>query len=207
MAEKVKNPVENPVENSPAAKTAEVPVKRGRGRPKGTCGTKRPDCNVQLAPGENTRYINHDLRLWNLPDVDTTSKQDVTQRITDYFKICAEDDFKPSVAGLALAFGTDRMTLWRWCNGVESKFMPQEVRATVKKAYNFITAQMENFMQNGKINPVAGIFLMKNNMGYTDKQEVILTPNQQLGDAASAEELEQKYLQDVINVTGQVEDD
>lgn len=206
MAEKVKNPVENLVEN-PVAKTAEVPVKRGRGRPKGTGGNVRQDRSVNLSKGENTRYINHDLRLWNLPDVDMTNKQDVTQRITDYLTICAEDDFKPSIAGLALAFGTDRGTLWKWCNGWDSKYMPQEVRAALKKAYNFITAQMENFMQNGKINPVAGIFLMKNNMGYTDKQEVILTPNQQLGDAASAEELEQKYLQDVINVTGQVEDD
>ena len=41
-----------------------------------------------------------------------------------------------------------------------------------------LTAQMEDYMQNGKINPVSGIFLMKNNMGYQDKQEVVVTPNQ-----------------------------
>jgi hypothetical protein len=36
-------------------------------------------------------------------------------------------------------------------------------------------------MQNGKINPVSGIFLAKNLFGgqYTDKQEFVLTPNQQ----------------------------
>jgi len=54
------------------------------------------------------------------------------------------------------------------------------------------------YMQNGKINPVAGIFLMKNNMGYADKQEVVLTPNQQLGDQVPAEDLEKKYLEDVV---------
>lgn len=32
-------------------------------------------------------------------------------------------------------------------------------------------------MQNGKINPVSGIFLGKNNFGYQDKQEMVLTPN------------------------------
>ena len=37
----------------------------------------------------------------------------------------------------------------------------------------------ENYMQNGKINPVSGIFLGKNNYGYADKQEYVLTPNQQ----------------------------
>ena len=56
-------------------------------------------------------------------------------------------------------------------------------------------------MQNGKINPVAGIFLMKNNMGYQDKQEVVVTPNQQLGEQIPVEKLEQKYLEDVIGVS------
>lgn len=51
-------------------------------------------------------------------------------------------------------------------------------------------------MQNGKINPVSGIFLMKNNMGYQDKQEYVLTPNNQLGEATSAEDLQKKYLED-----------
>lgn len=52
-------------------------------------------------------------------------------------------------------------------------------------------------MQNGKINPVAGIFLMKNNMNYTDQQEVVLKPESPLGEAASAEDLRKKYLEDV----------
>lgn len=60
---------------------------------------------------------------------------------------------------------------------------------------------MENYMQNGKINPVAGIFLMKNNMGYQDKQEVVVTPNQQLGEQIPAEALEKKYLEDVIGAS------
>ncbi len=49
-------------------------------------------------------------------------------------------------------------------------------------------------MQNGKINPVSGIFLMKNNFGYADKSEVVLTPNNPLGESRSQAELEQKYL-------------
>ena len=60
-----------------------------------------------------------------------------------------------------------------------------------------LNAQMEDYMQNGKINPVSGIFLMKNNMGYQDKQEVVLTPNSPLGDQTSPEELQQKYIEAV----------
>ena len=44
-------------------------------------------------------------------------------------------------------------------------------------------------MQNGKINPVAGIFLMKNNMNYTDQQEVVLKPDNPLGERADPEKL------------------
>jgi hypothetical protein len=37
----------------------------------------------------------------------------------------------------------------------------------------------ENYMQNGKINPVSGIFLGKNHYGMQDKTEYVVTPNVQ----------------------------
>ena len=173
----------------------EIMEKRGRGRPKGTGGNKRPDSTAQLQPGDNRKFLEHDLRMWDWPAVDMTKPEAVTERIGNYFRICAEDDMKPSVAGMALAFGIDRMTLWRWVNGIESAYIPTESRDLLKKAYQFLNAQMEDYAQNGKINPVAAIFLMKNHFGYQDKQEVVLTPNNQLGEAASAEELQQKYIE------------
>lgn len=54
---------------------------------------------------------------------------------------------------------------------------------------------MEEYMVNGKINPVTGIFLMKNNNGYSDQQEVVLTPNNPLGDSTPPEDLQEKYLE------------
>lgn len=175
----------------------ELVEKRGRGRPKGTGGNKRPDNTAQLAPGENRKFISHDLRIWKLEKVDMTNPEEIDKRIVDYFSICSEDDMKPSVAGLALAFGVDRKTLQRWCNGVESAYIPDENRLTLKKAYQFLNAQMENYMQNGKINPVAGIFLMKNNMGYEDKQEMVLTPNK-LDDTIDKKQLEERIAGSVI---------
>lgn len=188
--------------------TTEITPKRGRGHPKGAGGYKRPDSTVQAEPGDNRKYLQHNLKMWDWPSVDMAKPEDVRDRITLYFQTCADDDMKPSVAGLALGFGIDRRTLWKWINGVQSDFVAAESRVTLKKAYQILTAQMENYMQNGKINPVAGIFLMKNNMDYQDKQEVVLTPNQPLGDQASEKELEKKYIEDVIGVSadGVVED-
>ena len=41
----------------------EIVEKRGRGRPKGTGGNSRPDKTVQLEPGDNQKYIMHDLSV------------------------------------------------------------------------------------------------------------------------------------------------
>lgn len=179
----------------------EILEKRGRGRPKGTGGNKRPDSTAQLQPGDNQKYITHDLKMWDWPKVDMTKPQEVSERIKQYLQICVEDEIKPSVAGMALAFGIDRRRLWEIANGVVgtnsvTHNVAPEARDLVKKAYYLLNAQMENYMQNGKINPIAGIFLMKNNWGYTDKQEVVVTPNQ-LGEQLSANDLQKKYLEDV----------
>ena len=186
--------------------TTEITSKRRRGHPKGAGGYKRPDSTVQAEPGDNRKYLEHNLKMWKWPSVDMKKPEDVLERVTLYFQTCADDDMKPSVAGLALAFGMDRRRLWEIVNGVVgtnsvTHNVAPEAKDTLKKAYQILTAQMENYMQNGKINPVAGIFLMKNNMGYQDKQEVVVTPTQQLGEQIPAETLEKKYLEDVIGAS------
>lgn len=173
---------------------------QGRGRPKGTGGNKRPDrkeaMSVQTEPGDNRKYLEHNLKMWDWPSVNMKEPEQVKERIGGYLQLCAEDDMKPSVAGLALAFGVSRNTLWRWSNGIDCVTFPTESCDLIKKAYQFLNAQMEDYAQNGKVNPVTAIFLMKNHFGYADKQELVLTPNQQLGDQVSPEDLQRKYLTD-----------
>lgn len=158
--------------------------------------------SVHTNPGDNTKYITHSLNMWSWQKPDMTDNVAVTQRVQDYFQLCADDDMKPSVAGLALAFGVDRKTLWSWYTGNESKFMPDDVRNTIKKAYGILNVQMEDYMQNGKINPVSGIFLMKNNMQYEDKSEVVITPSTPLGAEASENELA-KHITDGVIIDGE----
>lgn len=173
---------------------------QGRGRPKGTGGNERPDrkeaMSIQTEPGDNRKYLEHSLKMWDWQKPDMTDPEAVFGRIKEYFQICAEDDMKPSVAGLALAFEVHRKTLWAWANGIDSDYLPAASRDLIKKAYQFLNAQMEDYAQNGKVNPVTAIFLMKNHFGYADKQELVLTPNQQLGDQVSPEDLQRKYLTD-----------
>lgn len=161
---------------------------------------KRPKKSEQMAPklepGDNRKFIQNSMRIFNLPKIDVSNAEQVAERVQEYFNICSEDDVKPSVAGLALALDIDRRRLWEIREGVRGK--SPEVRDTIKKAMKLLDLQMTDYMQNGKINPVSGIFLMKNNFGYADKQEVVVTPNNPLGDGQDEKQLEEKYQDSVI---------
>ena len=157
---------------------------------------QRPEQQPQTEPGDNRKYINHSLRLVDLGKVDMANNEAVTERVRQYFQICSDDDMKPSVAGLAVALGVDRGYLWEIRTGRKGK--SPEVADTLKRAVNLLDLQMTDYMQNGKINPVSGIFLMKNNFGYTDKQEVVVTPNNPLGDTGNQAAIEQGYIESTI---------
>lgn len=118
------------MDNKLAEKTAKEVVKR-----------KRPDRSVaqtvHMEPGENTKYVAHSLMVMKLPQVDMTKPDDVMNRVMEYFELCGQNDMKPSVAGMAMSFGVDRVTFWKWVNGVESAYIAQESRNALKKAINF----------------------------------------------------------------------
>lgn len=175
MAEKKKNEIQN---------VAEQVVKKRR---------ERPDRQLQVDDGDNSKIMNHNMELFLLPDVDLKNPEEVQNRVVDYFKICAKNDMKPSVAGLSLAFNVSRTTLWNWVNQKNNAVADIN---PLKRAYNLLAAEMEDMMQNGKINPVAGIFLMKNNHGYADKTEVVVEPKNPLGEITERAALEQRYIED-----------
>ena len=97
---------------------------------------KRPGKSAQMQPqtnpGDNARYIRHSLRLAELPPVSMQDGAAVTDRVYEYFKICEQEDMKPSVAGLALALDCDRTYLWKIRSG-DREGKPEVVHA-IKKA-------------------------------------------------------------------------
>jgi hypothetical protein len=102
---------------------------------------------------------------------------------------------KPTVMGLCNALGISRDTFNSWCRGDTRNDSHSD---TIKKAKNFLEEMMESYMLNGKINPVSGIFLLKNNFGYQDKTEMVVTPNNPLGNQTDPEELKRKYIEATI---------
>ena len=140
-------------------------------------------------PGDNSKYLRHALATLDLPPIDISNADEVDQRLVWYFGHCAENDMKPTVNGMCNALGIHRDTIHAWRTG---EFRAKTHQAVILKAYSLLEELWEDYMMNGKINPVAGIFLSKNLFGYSDKQELVVTPNNTLGDY-DAQEIAARY--------------
>ena len=153
-----------------------------------------------LEPGDNRRNIELGMRLMNFPDIDMKDVEQVAERIGEYFNLYAEFDMKPAVSGLAMALnGMSRKTLWAIANDQPTggcgymTALPNEVADLIKKAYKFMELSWENNFQSGKLNPVTGIFLGKNNFGYHDKTEHVLSPNTNSDNDYDADSIRKRY--------------
>lgn len=187
----------------------ETTVKRGRGRPRKTEEEKQRTLELakerkrlkeelgvstlgqELSPGDNARFLNHAMTIMKQPPIDRSNPIEVEERIMWYFGHCVDSDMKPTVSGMCNAIGIHRDTLHTWKTGEARKGTHQEV---VLRAYRVLEELWEDYMLNGKVNPVAGIFLGKNLFNYSDKQEYVVTPNTgSVPEAIDAEVIAEKY--------------
>lgn len=186
-----------------AVKKEQKDVQVIKKKPRGGNSPVIGDNGLMLEAGDNTKIMSINIALFNMQDIDMTNVQAVTGRLGEYFALYEQADLKPTVAGMAIALnGMSRQTLTAIAHdrvtgstGYKSA-LPPEVTAIIKKAYKMMENMWETYMNSGKINPVSGIFLGKNNYGYQDKTEYVLTPNQQNDSDYDAEDIRQRYLID-----------
>lgn len=186
-----------------AEKKTEKDVQVIKKKPRGGNSPVIGDNGLMLEKGDNAKIMSINIALFNMQDIDMTNAQAVTGRLGEYFALYKQADLKPTVAGMAIALnGMSRQTLTAIAHdrvtgstGYKSA-LPPEVTATIKKAYKMMENMWETYMNSGKINPVSGIFLGKNNYGYQDKTEYVLTPNTQNDSDYDAEDIRQRYLID-----------
>lgn len=187
------------------------PVKK-KGKPRGGNSPVIGMNGYNLEPGDNSKYLQKNLYLMNLPDIDMHDVDEVRERIEHFFDFMTQCDSKPTVSGFAMALnGMSRQTLWAITHdqplGGRGNYstLPPSVTDLIKKGYKIMETLWEDYMQNGKVNPVAGIFLGKNNYGYQDKTEYVLTPNQQQNEAIDANAIRQRYLSDSTDTNSEEE--
>lgn len=149
---------------------------------------------TNLDPGDNTAFLekNITIALWKKCDI--RNPEELRQRIIDYWKLLAEHDMKTSNTSLALALGIDRHALKDIVTQTYRihRPIPEECRQILEQAFLVNNAMWEDYMVNGKINPVAGIYLGNNNFGYTNEQQVVVTPNTEQNNL-SIEDIRSRY--------------
>lgn len=128
------------------------------------------------APDDKTvQLINEALDLLDSPAVDMMDPAAVRDRTILYLRKCAENQRRPAVAAYALYLGIPRLTLKSYVDGSSKAIHPDSL-TTVKWVYNLIDGAWEQQMTDGAMNVVAGIFLMRNNLGYTNVDTVEIVP-------------------------------
>ena len=157
---------ESPKLGAPKGKKHKYPANRKSAPPNSTSFGQL----INMQPGDNGKFTSNALEVSLLPPIDRDDPVAVNNRIREYFEIVIRNDMKPSVAGLANALGLSRQGLYSWVNGTRRAGHPSVEPA--KKAFRLLNQLWEDYMMNGKVNPVSGIFLGKNNFGYADRQEI-----------------------------------
>lgn len=127
--------------------------------------------------------------------VNLQNAYEIQNRIDEYLQLCIQNNVEPNLSQLALALGTTRGNLEKWAVDVERFVDRADV---IRAAMTLIDANISTAVQYGDINPLSGIFLLKNWCGYKDNKEVLVAQTSPLGAIeGSKEEMAKKYLESV----------
>lgn len=140
-----------------------------------------------VAPDAKTRALRRTMLIKSLNTSRCTTSQELEQRFNDLFEMCFHNNFIPTVEALALCSGIDRRDLWRIETGETHK--GDGMCDIIKNAKNFIATLEAELARDGEINPTVYIFRAKNHFGMTDKQEVVVTPNNLPQEQMNADEI------------------
>lgn len=155
-----------------------------------------------LEGGYNSRRIAFMQAIIPTEPLDYEDVDEMERRFARYLELCRVYDMKIGNQAAYAAIGIDKGLVWDWLNRREAN--PRRTDF-LKKVQQFCAMYREGLMEDGKVNPVTGIFWQKNYDGLRDQQEVVLTPNTSpLGEQQDAEALKQKYLENTYGISGEI---
>lgn len=141
-----------------------------------------------------SKLIDEVLTEYKRPRV--RSDEELAARLNDYFERCSARGQIPTVEEMAMSTGYSITTLLDWEHG-KNKGFSSETSLIIKKAKDFLKTFDAKLVITGKMNFLAYCFRAKNYYGMADKREVVLTPNNPLGDARDTKALEAQYIESV----------
>lgn len=135
-----------------------------------------------------------EAREWTkFPRVEKTGEA-VQERLNLFFDLCRMNGEFPTVEKMALALGVHRQTVWEWEN--QTKY--PDIAYSIKQAKEAIHALEAYLVSTGRMHPTAYIFRAKNNYGMKDQQDVVVTPNNPLGNIEKPDEIAERIENSVV---------
>lgn len=147
---------------------------------------------VEMPEGYNAKVTAFMMEIMPKEPLDLQDVPEMERRFLNYVQKCSEWDMKVGNQAAYMAIGITKEQAWEWEN--VTKGNPARTYF-IKKVRQFCGVFREGLMQDGKVNPVTGIFWQKNYDGMKDQTEMVLTPNNPLGEQKDMKALEQKYLE------------
>jgi len=144
--------------------------------------TERKAAEAEAEAQKSRNILQLSVAMNELPKIDAKDPAAVADRGLIYLQICDKMQLKPTVAGLAIAYGLTRVTLLRIVTG-ENSWDP-DARAEMCRMYNVIVSVTESYVLEGK-NPIGGMFLMRNNMGYQNEDKPMAVHEEERQDVES----------------------
>lgn len=196
------------MDNTDNTNNAEVTTKRKRGRP-ATGAKTEAQRMISVAKSEvanspqfggrpddkTIQLLSEALTLIDTPAVDVYNPEEVKERSITYLQKCVDNHRRPAIAAYALYLGLDRRTLNGFIQGLNKAIHPDSL-SLIKYVYSLVDYSMEQQMQDGEMNVVAGIFLMRNNLGYTNVDTVEIVPKAPESNAVRLDDVIAEYSND-----------
>ena len=145
---------------------------------------------TNLPEGTNSRYIKFIMETTPTEPLNKHDVPEMQRRFKNYLEKCAEYDMKVGNQAAYAAIGITKQEVYDWTN----RRLDDIARTNfVQYVQQICTRYREGLMQDGKVNPVVGIFWQKNYDGLRDQQETVITNNSVTGES-DMKALKQKYL-------------
>ena len=165
-------------------------VVRGRGGINNFGNNKKELVKTEAQRIVASGLLQETLRAYRQPKVNNDIE--LAERIDKYFDMCAKTGQIPTVEELCLSTGYAESTIWDWETGRRGGFS-SDTAEIIKKAKDFLKTFDAKLVISGQLNFLTYCFRAKNYYGMIEKSEVVVTPNNPLGDTTNPEELAQKY--------------
>ncbi|WP_072500545.1 hypothetical protein [Olsenella phocaeensis] len=138
-------------------------------------GSRLPNGQV---PRDNESNIRFNMELFTLKVIDLKDPEAIAERYATYLGLCAEWNKRPTIEGMCFVMGFNRDELLRYRKGQRTVLrdrLSPEAELTLQKCLDSMAEMWSQAMNNnGYRNPVAGIFVGKNNFGYSDTSESVI---------------------------------